>query len=117
MLYLRIIRHLQFWILLLACLWLSLISNPPGVFELASDKAWHTLAYLVLSLSSCIAYRKPPAPFVRFFLLLGFSFMIEVLQHFVPNRQFSLLDLVANAAGLLIGMMVYRLLRPLCLMA
>jgi len=102
------LKLLQFWTLLLACLALSLMPQPPGVFELASDKFWHALAYLTLYLSCRIAYPRS-RPTTRFALLLGFSLLIEVLQHFVPNREFSLLDVVANAAGLLLGMLVSRL--------
>ncbi|HKI50945.1 MAG TPA: VanZ family protein [Geothermobacteraceae bacterium] len=106
---LTILKQLQFWALLLACLALSLMPQPPGVFELASDKFWHALAYLVLYLSSQIAYPMKVSQTARFTLLLGFSLLIEILQHFVPRREFSLLDLAANAAGLLLGMLAYRL--------
>jgi VanZ family protein len=101
---------LQFWILLIACLWLSLIPQPPGVFELASDKLWHTLAYLVLYLSCSLAYRQQPALMIRFALLFSYSLVIEVIQHFIPNRSFSLLDLCANAAGLLLGIIIHTAL-------
>jgi len=103
------LKQLQFWVLLLACLALSLVPQPPGVFELASDKLWHALAYLVLYLSCQFAYRRQVTHISRFALLLGFSLLVEVLQYFMPNREFSLQDLVANAAGLLLGMLVSRL--------
>jgi VanZ family protein len=102
------LKQLQFWALLLGCLALSLMPQPPGVFALASDKFWHLLAYLVLYLSCQCAYPRA-RPTTRFALLLGFSLGIEVLQYFVPHREFSLLDLVANGAGLLLGMLVCRL--------
>lgn len=105
----QILKQLQFWTLLLACLALSLIPQPPKAFSLASDKFWHLLAYLVLYLSSQIAYHRHARQLTRFALLLGFSLLIEIIQYFVPNRQFSLLDLAANATGLLLGMLVCRL--------
>jgi len=97
---------MQFWVLLLACLALSLMPQPPGVFELASDKLWHALAYLVLYLSCQIAYHGQIRQSIRFTLLLGFSLLLEILQDVLPYREFSLLDLVANAAGLFLGMVV-----------
>jgi len=103
------LKQLQFWALLLASLALSLIPQPPGVFELASDKLWHALAYLVLYISCRFAYHRQTTHITRFALLLGFSLLIEVLQYFVPNREFSLLDVVANAAGLAIGVIIMRL--------
>jgi VanZ family protein len=106
---LPLLKQLQFWSLMLACLALSLMPQPPGVFELASDKLWHALAYLVLYLSCQLAYRRQTPHITRFALLLGFSLLIEVLQYFVPHREFSLQDLLANAAGLLLGMLVSRM--------
>lgn len=103
------LKQLQFWVLLLACLALSLVPQPPGVFELASDKLWHALAYLVLYLSCQFAYRRQTTYITRFALLLGFSLLIEVLQFFMPNREFSLLDVIANAAGLAFAVLIVRL--------
>jgi VanZ family protein len=37
---------------------------------------------------------------------LMYSFFMEVGQHFVPNRSFSLHDIVANFAGLLIATII-----------
>jgi len=102
----RTLIQLQFWVLLLACLALSLMPQPPRAFELASDKLWHALAYLVLYLSGQLADHRHSRYLTRFVLLLGFSLLIEGLQHFVPNREFSLLDLIANATGLGVGMAV-----------
>jgi VanZ family protein len=104
----QILKQLQFWTLLLACLALSLMPQPPRVFELASDKLWHALAYLILYVTSYFAYHHARHT-TRFVMLLGFSLVIEVLQHFVPNREFSLLDVVANTVGLLLGMLACRL--------
>jgi len=100
----------QFWILLLTCTGLSLMPQPPGVFSLASDKVWHALAYGVLYLSCQLAYPRQARLSIRFVLLLGLSLLIEVLQYFIPNREFSLLDLASNATGLLLGILVVRLM-------
>jgi len=101
-----LLRYLQFWLLLFGCLMLSLMPQPPEAFDLASDKLWHALAYLVLYLSCRCAYRQRLGHASCFALLLGFSLLIEVLQHFVPNREFSLLDMLANAAGLGLGIIM-----------
>lgn len=107
---LQLIKQLQFWALVLACVWLSLMPQPPGVFETASDKVWHLLAYLALFLSCSLAYAGRLQVLSRMILLFSFSLLIEVIQHFVPRREFSLADLAANGAGLMIGMLIAALL-------
>jgi VanZ family protein len=109
----RISQIAQFWVLLSTCFWLSLMPQPPQVFALASDKFWHTLAYLVLYLSCLLAYRQQSALLLRFALLFSFSATIEIIQYFVPQRSFSLLDLCANAAGLLLGSIIHKALQKI----
>lgn len=108
---LKLIKQLQFWALALTCLWLSLMPQPPGVFETASDKVWHLLAYLALFLSCSLAYSGCLQLLPRLTLLFSFSLLIEVIQHFVPRREFSLADLAANGAGLLIGALIAALIQ------
>ena len=37
-------------------------------------------------------------------LLLGFGIGMEIVQHFLPYREFSFLDMVANGLGILLAM-------------
>ncbi|CAI6148493.1 MAG: hypothetical protein SPLUMA1_SPLUMAMAG1_00659 [uncultured Sulfurimonas sp.] len=39
-------------------------------------------------------------------LLLVFGLQIEIVQAFLPNREFSLLDVFADGVGILLGMFV-----------
>jgi len=41
-----------------------------------------------------------------FILLFLYSFFIEIIQYFIPYRDFSLLDLAANGLGLFTGQIV-----------
>ena len=41
-----------------------------------------------------------------FVILLGLSILIEFLHLYVPNREFSLLDILANLSGFLFGFFI-----------
>jgi VanZ family protein len=99
-------RTFQFWIFILVTIFLSLNSNPPDALEIFSDKIIHSIGYLLLILSCDFAYSPSKRLAVKFFLLLNFSIIIEILQHFIPHRQFSTLDIIANLTGLVWGLLV-----------
>jgi len=40
----------------------------------------------------------------------GYSFVIECIQYFMPDRMFDLLDMLANILGPLLGMVLYYLI-------
>ncbi|PTN07217.1 VanZ family protein [Mangrovibacterium marinum] len=68
---------------------------------------WSVLVLLTLSLYK----RRFNAAFILFLLLLC-SLLIELLQFALPiGRSFSILDLLANSAGLLAGWAIFRSLK------
>lgn len=70
------------------------------------DKLLHGGGYFALFLSLALAY--PEKGLVQMVLnLLSYSVLIEVFQHFIPNRGFSLLDILANFSGLVLGCLLY----------
>lgn len=99
-----IVKYLQFWLYLLYCSYLGLTPSPnQGLIEAFSDKVLHGGGYLLLIVSCNIAYLPNRQLLLKIALLLGFSTAIEIAQHFIPRRGFSLGDLLANLAGLLLG--------------
>ncbi len=109
------LRISQFWLLALIISWLSLCPSPPMPDAEGSDKVLHLLAYLVMFISLDLAHWPRQKLLVKLLALLAFSFLLEVAQSFTPTRQFSLGDLLANLAGLLLGLAVaeqfYRIRR------
>jgi VanZ family protein len=69
-------------------------------FAGAGDKVLHASAFLALA--GLIDFSFPGAPFGRgkVFALLAYGLAIEVVQHFIPYRTFSLLDWMADAVGI-----------------
>ena len=43
-------------------------------------------------------------------ILLAFAVQIEVVQYFIPSREFSLLDIFADMVGLFIGWFMKKLI-------
>lgn len=99
----RLLRIGQFWLLLLLVTAFSLYPWPPAPAA-GNDKLLHFCAYLALLLSLAVAHRPAGrAGLAQVGLLFAWSLLIEVVQYFLPNRHFSLADLAANLAGLLLG--------------
>ncbi len=90
-----------------------IVSFMPGTTSNAIsklDKLAHFIAFLFLSFLLWSSY-KLPKPYITTVLLLGaFGLSIELLQQFVPNRVFSLLDFAADLTGVAGGVVLYKLL-------
>jgi VanZ family protein len=73
-----------------------------------NDKVQHVAAFLVLALLADFAFPRLPWNWRKFSLLFAYGLLLEIAQHFIPYRCFSLADLSADALGLLL----YPLLLP-----
>jgi VanZ family protein len=64
------------------------------------DKINHFVAFFVLAL--LLDFSFPNFNFNRFkiILLITYGFSLEMIQHFLPHRMFSLIDVVADIVGL-----------------
>ena len=71
------------------------------------DKANHFFAFLALYVTLSLGYTQMPLK-SKVLLLLAFGIQIELVQAFLPNREFSLLDIVADGLGILVGIVVLK---------
>ncbi len=95
-----IFKKLQFIALTGYATVLSLIPDPGDDFNSIWDKYLHLACWMVLGLSLWLALPAGKRIFAPAAWLLAYSVLIEILQHILPERQFSLLDIVANALGI-----------------
>ena len=72
------------------------------------DKANHFTAFMTLYILLSLAY-KHLSILMKIALLLAFGIQIEIVQYFIPGRDFSLFDVVADSVGIAIGIVVYYL--------
>ena len=85
---------------LVMTMYLATAQQEPSVIDNLNDKVNHVLAFYVLAFLADYS-----APKLRFNLskgltILGYGLLIEVIQYFLPYRQFSLLDLAADGIGI-----------------
>lgn len=84
---------------------------PPGAFQL--DKLIHLAAYGGLATVACLPCDHMKPTLVVAIGLIALGGMIEIAQSFVPGRFPSMGDFAANGVGVLIGVTLSRLMRPL----
>ena len=94
--------------------WEALRPNPGGSSIEHWDKLLHVLAFATLALSSALACspsRKSDWGIAAGLLVYGA--LIEIVQAYVPGRDASWLDLMADAVGIAAGLGLTRLWRRL----
>ncbi len=77
------------------------------------DKASHFTAHLFL----VMFVRRVHIKFSYLTCVItcfSYSFVIECIQYFIPNRQFELLDMLANLLGAILGVIIYYLIIEKC---
>ncbi len=63
------------------------------------DKAKHFFAFLVLAWLSDFSFPDRRFDYINLMMLLGYGLLIELIQWYLPYREFSLLDVVADFVG------------------
>ena len=84
--------------------YLALTPAPPKNLSLGWDKANHAAAFAALTLTGCFGFpgsRRAVAGVL--IALLAFGGLIEILQAYVPGRDSDVADLLADAVGILCG--------------
>ncbi len=97
----RISARIGFPVLLCLSFYLS-VSMPDEQSLIASlwDKFSHAAGYFTLVLMLDFAYRPALHIGAKSSAILAYSIGIECIQFFIPYREFSLLDILANATGI-----------------
>jgi len=85
---------------LLAITHLAFTPQQYPVLRDISDKANHIFAFYVLALLVDFSFPKDRLGFSKVFALLSYGLLIEVIQHFLPHRTSSVLDLLADGVGI-----------------
>ncbi|HTN32545.1 MAG TPA: VanZ family protein [Marinobacter sp.] len=110
LLQLRWLWRLALIISVLAVLYLATTDSPYPIPSSANDKINHLIAFLELTILTRLAWPEVKgwqyAP-----VLLAFGLAIEAIQATLPYRYFSLADLAADGAGIIIGMLPWPGLR------
>jgi len=100
--------QIMFYICLISIEYLATTTQEIKPLEHTWDKANHFIAFMTLYVLLSLAY-KYLSILMKIALLLAFGMQIEIVQYFIPGREFSLLDVVADSVGIAIGIVVYYL--------
>src|SRR5512143_1461411 len=83
-------------------LYLATTSRMIPVVEDINDKVEHVIAFYSLALLADFSFTQNGFGRAKALSLLSYGLAIEIIQYFLPYRSFSLLDLGADAVGLVI---------------
>ena len=99
--------RVYFFVCLLAIEFLATTTLHIEVVESIWDKANHFIAFFTLYVLLNFAYRDLGL-LPKIVLLVVFGLQIEIVQSFIDGRYFSLLDVVADSVGILLGVLACR---------
>ena len=106
LLFSEIFFRVYFFITLAVIEFLATTTIHIEVVEGMWDKSNHFSAFFVLYILLSYAFLK--LSFLqKALLLVAFGLQIEVVQSFIDGRFFSMLDVVADSIGILIGIVVH----------
>ena len=90
--------------------WLAFSPAPPPEIDTGWDKSNHLLAFATLAVTAQLAFWPHPRrlPFSVIGLLLYGGF-IELVQSQIPQRSGEWADLLADAVGIALGLLLVRL--------
>jgi len=108
----RPLCYLQFAVMLIIFTVLGLTPAPGNYVPMYNDWLMHFTGYVAAGISISFTFPRTPW-FNRALFLVVFSIGIEIGQHFMPPRTFSLMDIVANTSGVLTGLGIFWCLKRL----
>ena len=82
--------------------WQALSPLPIEQVQNFHDKLGHLLVFFLLAAITDHAYATSSFTLKKAGYLMVYGIGIECIQHFIPNRSFSFLDMLADAGGLLL---------------
>jgi VanZ family protein len=92
---------------------MALTPEPGVVQQSVNDKLGHVTAFFLLAFLTHASWPELKFSWRQVIALLGYGAAIEVAQYFIPNRYFSLLDMLADLAGIGLYMLLIPLIRRL----
>ncbi len=107
-------QKLVFISFILVIVGITILSLIPPISEInlnETDKIGHFFAYAVLTLNGLMIQKYKSKKMWMLFAFILYGGLMEFLQGFVPGREVSIWDIVANTSGVLIGLLFDKVLR------
>ena len=74
-----------------------------------NDKLLHMLGFIFLSISAYLSQNFISQRHI-FFFLVSYALIIEIIQFFLPYRNYSNLDLIADLIGIISGLILVKIM-------
>ncbi len=102
-----IYHRLMLWTAISAIFYLATTSVDHTVQSTFNDKFNHLIAFGILSFLCHIAFQTHQS--IKWaFALFGYGLLIELVQYFLPYREFSLLDLATDLLGIVLYLIIFH---------
>ncbi|MEO0078089.1 MAG: hypothetical protein ABIK86_03710 [candidate division WOR-3 bacterium] len=95
---------LVFWIMLTSVVLTIPVRRQPRIIERGYDKVIHTALFTVMGIAAQAA-----APWVSLLVTTPVAVGLELVQQRLPYRIYSVVDLLANLTGILLGLGAFEL--------
>lgn len=102
------LSKILFFTYLAIIFYLAVTPQEVDVVKNSWDKLNHFAAFFVLYVLLTFSFNKINI-FYRFLISLSFGIFIEIIQYFLPNREFSLLDVLADVIGIILGILFVKI--------
>lgn len=115
----KILLNLYRWALVVVVLVISYLAVTPLAYPDAvagPDKLLHAIAFLVVMLLVDFSWPDASVVTVKIASVFAYGVLIEIVQHFLPYRDFSIADMLADAMGIGLYFFMVPLLRKLPLL-
>ena len=100
----------QFYILFLISTFFAFANLGDSVESAAlNDKLLHVLGFIFLSISAYLSQNFTRQRHI-FFFLVSYALIIEIIQFFLPYRNYSNLDLIADLIGIISGLILVKIM-------
>jgi len=96
------------YICIVAIMYLATTTQEIKPLEHSWDKANHFIAFMTLYILLSLAYQNLSLK-IKALILIGFGIFIEIVQSFIPGRDFSGFDVIADTVGIFIGSVLFMI--------
>jgi len=100
-------------LVLLIITYMALTPIPDLLQENVNDKLGHALAFVLLAFLVHAGWPNVPFSWRHGVPLIAYGLFLECAQYYVPGRFFSLWDILADAAGIGLYLLLLPLITPL----
>jgi len=102
------IFKIMFSLCVIVIFYLATTTQEIKPLEYTWDKANHFIAFMTLYILLNLAYQSLNIK-IKALMLIGYGIFIEIVQYFIPGRDFSGFDVIADSIGIFIGVVLFML--------